>query len=115
MFYDSYKLIKKIRTTANFTYLTEQSLDFYGLNGYKAVYNHTWEDDEDTAYKSRVFYREQRKILRIGADFQGKFFTEHLNWLAGFSYFQVETKAVDIQKLNKGKSEANQLPDLRIV
>ena len=110
-FYDSYKLIKKIRTTANITYLTEQSLDFYGFNGYKAVYNHSWEDDQDTAYKSRVFYREQRKILRIGADFQGKFFVEHLNWLAGFSYFQVETEGVDVKKLNKGKSEDKQLPD----
>jgi hypothetical protein len=110
-FYDSYKLIKNIRTTANITYLTEQSLDFYGFNGYKAVYNHSWEDDEDTAYLSRVFYRQERKILRIGADFQGKFFAEHLNWLAGFTYFQVETGPVDIQKLNKGKKEDKQLPD----
>lgn len=110
-FYDSYKLIKNIRTTANITYLTEQSLDFYGFNGYKAVYNHSWEDDKDTAYISRVFYRQERKILRIGADFQGKFFAEHLNWLAGFTYFQVETGPVDIQKLNKGKKEDKQLPD----
>ncbi|MCK7536959.1 MAG: hypothetical protein MZV63_41360 [Marinilabiliales bacterium] len=49
MFYDSKHLIKNIRTTADVTYLTEQALDFYGFNGYKSVYTHAWEDDQDTA------------------------------------------------------------------
>src|SRR5512133_152612 len=68
VFYDSPTLIKNIRTTADITYLTEQALDFYGFNGYKSVYHSSWEDDNDTVnYKSRLFYRLQRKFLRVGA------------------------------------------------
>ena len=111
VFYDSRHLIKNIRTTADVTYLTEQALDFYGFNGYKSVYNHSWEDDRDPAYVSRMFYRQQRKFLRITADFQGKFFAEHLRWLAGLAYLQIVTDSVDIARLNKGKKEENKLPD----
>ena len=111
VFYDSRHLIKNIRTTADVTYLTEQALDFYGFNGYKSVYNHSWEDDRDPAYVSRMFYRQQRKFLRITADFQGKFFAEHLRWLAGLAYLQIVTDSVDIARLNKGKKEEKKLPD----
>lgn len=110
-FYDSKHLIKNIRTTADVTYLTEQALDFYGFNGYKSVYTHAWEDDKDTAYVSRMFYRQQRKFLRVAADFQGKFFAENLRWLAGAAYLQVTADSVDIARLNKGKKEENLLPD----
>ncbi|MBC8435940.1 MAG: BamA/TamA family outer membrane protein [Bacteroidetes bacterium] len=111
VFYDSRHLIKNIRTTADVTYLTEQALDFYGFNGYKSVYNHSWEDDRDTAYISRMFYRQERKFLRVAADFQGKFFAENLRWLAGLAYLQIVTDSVDIARLNKGKKEKNKLPD----
>jgi hypothetical protein len=113
LFYDSPALIKNIRTTADVTYLTEQALDFYGFNGYKSVYHHSWEDDKDTInYKSRMFYREQRKFLRIGADFQGKFFAEKLHWLAGAAFLQIRTDSVDTERLNKGKPEDKKLPEI---
>ncbi|TSA25637.1 MAG: hypothetical protein D4R67_09670 [Bacteroidetes bacterium] len=111
VFYDSRYLIRNIRTTADVTYLTEQALDFYGFNGYKSVYDHAWEDDRDPAYVSRMFYRQERKFLRVAADFQGKFFTEHLRWLAGLAYLQISTDSVDIARLNKGKKEEKKLPD----
>jgi outer membrane protein assembly factor BamA len=111
VFYDSKHLIKNIRTTADVTYLTEQALDFYGFNGYKSVYNHDWEVDTDPAYISRMFYRQQRKFLRGAVDFQGKFFAEHLRWLAGMAYLQIATDSVDVTRLNAGKKESNKLPD----
>ena len=110
-FYDSKHLIKNIRTTADITYLTEKALDFYGFNGYKSVYNHAWEDEDDTAYVSRMFYRHQRKFLRVAADFQGRFFADHLRWLAGMAYLQVATDSVDVAAYNKGRKEENKLPD----
>jgi outer membrane protein assembly factor BamA len=111
IFYDSKHLIRNIRTTADVTYLTEQALDFYGFNGYKSVFNYAWEDDKDPEYVSRVFYRLQRKFLRVAADFQGRFLTDHLNWLAGLAYLQIEIDSVDILRLNAGKKPENELPD----
>ncbi|MCK7536958.1 MAG: hypothetical protein MZV63_41355 [Marinilabiliales bacterium] len=68
-------------------------------------------------YVSRMFYRQQRKFLRVAADFQGKFFAENLRWLAGAAYLQVTADSVDIARLNKGKKEENMLPGqhLRVV
>ena len=111
VFYDSRHLIRNIRTTADLTYLTEQALDFYGFNGYKSVYHHAWEDDGDAAYVSRIFYRQERKFLRIAADFQGKFFAPHLRWLAGLAFLQIITDSVNIERLNRGKKEERKLPD----
>jgi len=111
-FYDSEKLIKNIRVTADVSYLTEKALDFYGFNGYKAVYNHSWEDDKDTSeYKSRVFYRHERKLFKFALSFQGKFITEHLRWLAGATVMNIVVDSVDIDKLNKGQKEDKKLPD----
>ena len=58
VFYDSKYLIPgNIRITADVSYLTEKALDFYGYNGYQAIYHPEWEDDEDTSYITRMFYR----------------------------------------------------------
>ncbi|MCX6245531.1 MAG: hypothetical protein NTU98_12625 [Bacteroidetes bacterium] len=111
-FFDSRKLIPKIRLTTDVTYLTEKSLNFYGFNGYESVYNHAWENDKEDSltYKTRVFYRYRRDLLRIGADFQGKFFHNNLRWLAGFTYLNVHTGPVNVDQLNKGQKEEKKLP-----
>jgi len=111
-FYDSDKLIKNIRVTADVSYLTEKALDFYGFNGYQAVYNHSWEEDKDTAdYVTRVFYRHERKLFKFALSFQGKFFAENLRWFAGATVLKIDAGSVDIAKLNKGQKEDNKLPD----
>lgn len=110
-FYDSEKLLKPVRLTANVTYLTERALDFYGFNGFQAVFNKEWSDDESDEYYTRMFYRHERKMLRIGADFQGRLFTSHLKWLAGITFMNFEIGSVDIDRLNKGKKQDEKLPD----
>ena len=70
-FYDSEKLIPNIRMTTDISWLTEKALNFYGFNGYDAVYNPEWEDEDHPEYKSRVFYRHDRKVIRMMSDFQG--------------------------------------------
>ena len=114
IYYDSEYLIPRIRLTADVSYLTEQALQFFGFNGYDAIYNATWEDDSDPEYKSRVFYRHDRKILRILANFQGNLLksNDKLKWIAGFAYFDNKTGPVDIDRLNKGKDEDEKLPDV---
>jgi outer membrane protein assembly factor BamA len=113
-FYDSEKLLHGLRVTADLTYLTEKALDFYGFNGYQAVYNPLWEDDsqDSTIYKTRMFYRHERKLLRIGVDLQGKFSNQKIKWLAGLAFLKTETAPVDIDQLNKGLSDSKKLPDV---
>jgi len=113
-FYDSEKLLHGLRVTADVTYLTEKALNFYGFNGYEAVYNPLWEDDtqDSTIYKTRMFYRHERKLFRVGGDLQGKFSNPHLKWLGGFVFIQTKTAPVDIEKLNKGLSDSKKLPDV---
>ena len=55
--YDSDRLIRGIRTSAELSYLTEQALDFYGFNGYKALYDANFVDENSPDYLSRVFYK----------------------------------------------------------
>jgi outer membrane protein assembly factor BamA len=111
--YDSEKLIPNMRVTAEVSYMTEKALDFYGFNGYEAYYNHNFEDQDNTAdYISRVFYRYERKSLRLKADFMGNIIGEKLRWLAGISYNSSKIGSVDIDKLNKGKDDADKLPDV---
>ena len=112
IFYDSKYLIPgNIRLTADMSYLTEKAVDFYGFNGYQAIYTPEWEDDEDTSYITRMFYRHERNMFRFTCDFQGPLYGEKLRWLAGLGIMNFKTGTVDIEKLNKGKKEEKILPD----
>ncbi len=114
LFFDSkYLLPHQIRITADFSFLTERALDFYGFNGYEAVYNPEIEDDTDTInYISRVYYRHERKLARITLDFQGKIKELPLRWLVGYGYFNNRIGSVDIDRLNQGKDEEDKLPEV---
>ncbi len=112
IFYDSKYLIPgNIRLTADLSYLTEKAVDFYGYNGYQAIYQPGWENDEDSAYISRMFYRHERKMFRFTCDFQGRVYGEKFRWLAGLGIMNFQTGTVDIDQLNKGKDEDKILPD----
>jgi hypothetical protein len=112
LFYDSKYLIpRNIRITADLSYLTEKAVDFYGFNGYQAVYHSGWEDDEDSAYITRMFYRHERLMFRFTCDFQGNIVKNSLKWLAGLGIMNFKIATVDIDQLNKGKEEDKILPD----
>ena len=116
LFYDSkYLLPKNIRITADLSFLTEQTLNFYGFNGYETVYNPDLEDKSSDDYISRVFYRYQRKWFRFILDFQGNLKGDKLRWLAGMSFFNYDIETVDIERLNKGKPEEKILPDIPLL
>lgn len=104
--YDSKYLIPKIRVSGEISFLTEKALDFYGFNGYKALYDAIYEDDatDNSDYLSRVFYRQDRKLLRLRADFQGKIKNDKLKWVCGIVHYNIRIDTVDIDNLNKGLS-----------
>jgi outer membrane protein assembly factor BamA len=109
-YYDSDKLLKGLRTTADISYLSDQAYDFWGYNGYDAVVNYDWIDDAETDYKTRMFYKYDRKMFRFKVDLQGKIAGEHLKWIGGFNLLNFKLASVDIDKLNKGKEGDDLLP-----
>lgn len=110
-YYDSDRLIPGLQTSLDISYLSDQAYDFFGYNGYDAVVNYDWMDDEDAAYKTRMFYKYDRKMFRIKADLVGKLSGDKLKWTAGFNMLNFKIGLVDIDKLNKGKEGDEQLPD----
>ncbi|MCK7536823.1 MAG: hypothetical protein MZV63_40615 [Marinilabiliales bacterium] len=87
-------------------------MDFYGFNGYQSVYDPIFEDDASSndLYKSRMYYRMERKLIRFTADFSGNLFSENLKWVAGFAHFNHKMNSVDIDALNDGEDESDWLP-----
>ncbi len=105
--YETDKLIPGIRALFEASYLTEKALDFYGFNGYQAVYDLDYEQEgvDQFGNANRLFYRHSRELLRIKADFQGEIVGQKLRWLGGIAYYGTSIDSVDIDGLNEGKSE----------
>lgn len=111
-YYDSDRLFKGLQTSMDLSFLTDQAYDFYGFNGFDAVYNKAWIDDEADEYVSRVFYKYDRKLFRWKIDFQGKLSGNNWRWIAGLNWLNFDIKSVDVDKLNKGKEGEDLLPDV---
>lgn len=116
IFYDSKYLVPGgIRVTLDLDYLPERALDFYGFNGYRANFNPGFSTEGSPEYISRMFYRYERNMFRIMADFQGPLFSQKVRWLAGLNLIGMKAKTVDIERFNKGKDESHQLPDTALL
>jgi len=102
--YESNHLIPGVHLTSDLSYLPDQASHFYGFNGYDAVFNKEWMDDNlSDSYRTSMFYRFQRNQFRFKNDFQGKLTGEHFKWSAGFAFQDFMNGSVDIDRLNKGK------------
>jgi hypothetical protein len=106
--YDSDRLIPGIRTAFEFSYLTEQALDFYGFNGNKAFFNHDLINGDSDDYISRMFYKMDRKMLRIRTDFSGDLIENKLKWFGGLEFYSVKTDSVDTENLNSKVKEGKE-------
>jgi outer membrane protein assembly factor BamA len=105
--YDTDKLIPGIRSFFEFTYRIDKALDFYGFNGYQAVYDMDFEQNvlDPFGNVNRLYYRYARNLLRITADFQGEITGKKFRWLGGVSYFGSSIDSVDVDGLNEDKDE----------
>jgi outer membrane protein assembly factor BamA len=113
--YDSEYLIPHIRVNFELSYITDQALYFYGFNGYEAYYNPDYENRSSPSYISKMYYRLDRKLTRLKFDFQGPIIERKFRWLLGYTYFNSKIGSVDIDKLNKGKSESDKLRDTTLL
>ncbi len=110
--YDTKDLIKGHRVYIDLSYLPDQAYGFYGFNGYNTVYNADWVTTNDAAYKTRMFYRYQRKFFRTKIDFMGYFKSnKKFHWIVGAGLYDIKVAPVDLAILNKGKSGSDVLPD----
>lgn len=113
--YDSKYLIPGIRVTSDLAYLPDRAFDFYGFNGYEAVYNSDWTNDElvGAGYKSRMFYKFDNQYLRFKTDIQFPLNDQSLLALVGFNFQYYGIDKVDVNRLNKGKDadDPKRLPE----
>lgn len=109
--YDARNIFPNTRLKAEASYLTEQALDFYGFNGYNSYLGNHFIDKESDYYISRLYYKHDRKLLRLGANFEGKLKGDKLRWLGGANFYNMKIGSIDLEKLNKGKDETEMLPD----
>ncbi|WP_372647687.1 BamA/TamA family outer membrane protein [Draconibacterium sp.] len=108
--YDSDKLIPGLQTSVDISYLSDRAYDFYGFNGYDAVVNKDWYDDEAADYRTRMFYKYDRKLFRFKVDLRGDLAGEKFDWIGGFNLLNFKLGYVDIEKLNKNKDDEDILP-----
>ncbi|WP_159518950.1 Omp85 family outer membrane protein [Sunxiuqinia indica] len=111
-YYDSDQLIQGVQTSMDLSYLTDQAYDFYGFNGYDAVFNKNWIDEDAADYRTRMFYKYDRNLFRWKIDLQGKITNERVRWIAGFNFLNFKIDKVNLEKLNEGKSGSDVLPDV---
>ncbi|RPH90908.1 MAG: hypothetical protein EHM72_18550, partial [Calditrichaeota bacterium] len=111
-YYDAPRFINNIRLIADVSWLPDRAYDFLGFNGYEAVYNTSWEDQDAPDYRTRMFYKYDRNLFRIKADLQGKLKSSRVKWTAGLTSQTFDISAVDVDKLNKGKDEQDRLPNV---
>ena len=109
-YYNSDQLIKGLLTSFDISYLPDQAYDFYGYNGYESKYNKDWTDDKSSLYRTRMFYKYDRKLFRAKIDLQGNITNEKFRWIAGMNLQNFKVGSVNTEKLNKGKDEADKLP-----
>lgn len=110
--YDTRTLIPGIRLLAETSYLTEKVLDFFGFNGYNAWYNPAFTTVSDPEYISSVFYRMDRRMIKMKLEFIGKLKGDNLKWFGGFEYLNNKLDTVDLDNLNKDRDPDDLLPSV---
>lgn len=111
-YYDSDQLIKGLLTFVDISFLSDQAYDFYGFNGYNAVVNPGWFDEDSDDYLTRMFYKYDRKMFRMKLDLQGNLSGSQLRWLGGINFLNFKVGSVNLDKLNDGKEGDEVLPDI---
>jgi outer membrane protein assembly factor BamA len=60
-----------------------------------------------------MFYKFQQNLFRFKLDLQHKIGDSHFKWVAGVNLLNFTIASVDIDRLNKNKSEADKLPSVQ--
>ena len=89
-YFDSHKLIPGFRTTADFTFFNDLTLDFTGFNGKESRYVKDYTDEESDDYISRIFYKHERQMMRFMFNLRQRINDRSpLYWLTGLTAFNM--------------------------
>ncbi|MDR1793545.1 MAG: BamA/TamA family outer membrane protein [Bacteroidales bacterium] len=114
--YDTKHLIPNVRMSIAATFNHDMAMDFYGFNGYQAVYPADsikfWSKQKDKTgmpdkYKN-AFFRLERYIVTAKADFVGNIWKNKFFWEASYYFSWNKYQSINFDKINKGKKEAEQ-------
>jgi len=94
-----------VRLTVDLSYMIENSLDFYGFNGYASNYNPELEKEGSDAYISRMFYNYERNLFHLSATFQNEVGASDLRWLLGLEYFSHQLDGFDFEEYNQDNDD----------
>lgn len=106
--YDSKFVLPKIRVTADFQYLPSLAAEFFGFNGGESRYNKSWTNPNNQEYRSELFYKMNKDILRAGLDLQGSFSNPRIGWVLGTSFQKYDVGDLKINKLDVKPSPFNE-------
>jgi hypothetical protein len=98
------------------TVMLDQAMDFYGYNGYQAIYQadsvNYWQDKKDKsgmpAEYMTAFYRLNRQAVSLKADFVGKLPMDNWYWQASYYLGWYRYQPIDKDRINKGKPDNEQ-------
>ena len=114
--YDTRNLIPNVRMSLAATVWLDQAMDFYGFNGYQAIYQadsvNYWQNRRDKdgmpyEYMS-AFYRLDRRAVSLKADFVGRLPIKNLHWQGSYYFSWLRYRPIDRDIINKGKPDNEQ-------
>ena len=109
--YESYNLLPSIKFSTRLYYVGYKAYPFYGYNGNESFYHHEWENLDDPSYKTRMFYRIEKKRFKVSSDLQDTIGNSRFQWHTGWSMGYYRIAPVNIEKMNKKLSGDDVLPD----
>ena len=107
--FESNRLLKGRTVFFDVMYRTDKQYDFFGMNGYEAVYNKDWEDNNGSL-TSKMFYKNETDFFKVRADVLTPI-NDKWSWDVGFEYYKFSIKSFDVDKYNSDKNDENKIPD----
>ena len=111
--YDTRNLIPNVRMSLAATVMMDQAMDFYGYNGYQAIYqadsvnywqNRSNKDGMPSEYMT-AFYRLDRRAVSVKADFVGKLPWKNWFWQGSYLVSNYRYRPIDRDIINKGRPD----------
>ncbi len=111
LFYDSKHLLPAgLRLIADLSSIGNRFQQFYGFNGYNALYNGNYADPSKRDFISRSYYYIQKLSKTIFLDVQQCFFDSQFHWDLGYGNYNITIHPSNSKLV--GKTTVNNQPTL---
>ncbi|MCL2413437.1 MAG: BamA/TamA family outer membrane protein, partial [Bacteroidales bacterium] len=116
--YDTRTLIPNVRMSLAASVWLDQAMDFYGFNGYQAIFQadsvnywqrHRNKDGMPYEYMT-AFYRLDRRMVSFKADFVGRLPWNNWFWQGSYYFSWLRYRPLNRDVFNRGRPENEQFP-----